>query len=556
MKNKDEIISKYSKKIYGFAYSKTHNYHDAEDLASEIIVQLLGGKIDFDKIDNKNAYIYRICCYTWSNFLRKNKPHWECIGSEELPEVAEEAENEYADEELYLRLRSEVMYLGKLRREIMIKYYYENLKIKEIAEILCLPESTVKWHMSETKSVLKERIEMTNEAGIYQPIRLEIGHNGWVKEYSMCGLVSDKIMQNICYICSKEAHTVEEIARTMGVAAVYLEDKIEKLLYMDYLKELRGGKYITAFYVRDKEYLLEYAYFFLENVSKIALPVFKISQEILPKLKAANAVAGEFSDDFLLYSIAMLISDMVNSILYKEVNKKIACTCSKPKRKDGSEHWVNANVAPIMDSVLSGKDKEVWSDYSKTWGSGPKFRWTANIKTMQIDIGTFGGWRDFEGTDIRDLERAIAIIENNEEPNEYDKEIMASLCKKGYIRLQDGKPVLLVPYLTDASVIDAYGNITLEDIDKKYNTEILSLVDSIVAHIVKTKRLLPKHLDSNERNYILSCSFGFSHPQIVYYLYKSGLLYTPSKEEQKRICTLVYKSKRKTNRKTPLVSLF
>ncbi len=545
MKNNDEIISEYSKKIYGFAYSKTHNYHDAEDLASEIIVQLLSGKIDFDKIDNKNAYIYRICCYTWSNFLRKNKHHWECIGSEEPLEVAEEAENEYADEELYLRLRNEVMYLGKLRREIMIKYYYENRKIKEIAEILSIPESTVKWHMSETKSVLKERIEMTNEAGIYQPITLNISHNGWVKEYSMCGLVSDKIMQNICYICSKEAHTVEEIARTMGVAAVYLEDKIEKLLYMDYLKELRGGKYITAFYVRDKEYLLEYAYFYLENIAKIALPVFKISQEILPKLKAANAVTGEFSDDFLMYSVAMLVFDALNTMLYQEVNTKMPCDCKRPKRKDGSEHFINASIAPFMEKTLSGKDKEEWSEYTKSTGSGKKVFTAHNIQTLQIDIGAFGGERDFWGYDIIALERVISIIENGEEPNEYDKENIALLCQKGYIRVQDGKPVLLIPYLTDISILNAYGKMTLKEIDEKYNTEVSALVDIIVERNKYVNKMLPKHLEENERNYALSCNSNFAHARVLYYLYKSSLLYTPSEEEQKRICTLVYKSKRK-----------
>ncbi len=545
MKNNDEIISEYSKKIYGFAYSKTHNYHDAEDLASEIIIQLLGGKIDFDKIDNKNAYIYRICCYTWSNFLRKNKPHWECIGSEALPEVAEEAANEYADEELYMRLRSEVMYLGKLRREIMIKYYYDNLKIREIADILHLPESTVKWHMSETKSVLKERIEMTNEAGIYRPISLEILYNGWIKERHMCGLTDDKIIQNICYICSKEAHTVEEIARTMSVAAFYLEDKIEKLLYMDYLKELRGGKYITTFYVRDKDYLLGYAHFFLENISKIAIPAFKISQEILPQLKAANSISSEFSDDFFMYSVAMLVFDALNTMLYQEVTTKMPCDCKRPKRKDGSEHFVNASIAPFMEKTLSGKEKEEWSEYTKSSGSGKKFFTAHTIQTLQIDIGAFCGERDFWGYDITWLERVISIIENNEEPSEYDKENIALLCQKGYIRVQDGKPVLLIPYLTDISILNTYGKMTLKEIDEKYNTEISSLVDIIVERNKHLKKILPKHLEENERNYALSCNSNFAHARVLYYLYKSSLLYAPSEEEQKRICTLVYKSKRK-----------
>jgi len=39
------LIKKYAKKIYNFAYSKTRDTYNAEDLSQEIIVQLCVGKI-------------------------------------------------------------------------------------------------------------------------------------------------------------------------------------------------------------------------------------------------------------------------------------------------------------------------------------------------------------------------------------------------------------------------------------------------------------------------------------------------------------------------------
>ncbi|MBO5092647.1 MAG: RNA polymerase sigma factor, partial [Clostridia bacterium] len=33
-----DIIEKYAKKIYGFAFSKTRDYNDAQDLSQEILV--------------------------------------------------------------------------------------------------------------------------------------------------------------------------------------------------------------------------------------------------------------------------------------------------------------------------------------------------------------------------------------------------------------------------------------------------------------------------------------------------------------------------------------
>ena len=62
------LYKDYAKKIYGFSYSKTRNHHNAEDLASNIVLSLCSSKINIEDIDNMDVYIYRICQYTWSKF--------------------------------------------------------------------------------------------------------------------------------------------------------------------------------------------------------------------------------------------------------------------------------------------------------------------------------------------------------------------------------------------------------------------------------------------------------------------------------------------------------
>lgn len=45
MDRNETLLIKYTEKIYGFAYSKTHNYHDALDLSQNILLTLC--QIDF-----------------------------------------------------------------------------------------------------------------------------------------------------------------------------------------------------------------------------------------------------------------------------------------------------------------------------------------------------------------------------------------------------------------------------------------------------------------------------------------------------------------------------
>lgn len=95
----ENIVFKYAKKIFGFAYAKTHNSYEAEDLSQEILLQILNKQMDFSGVENMDAYVYRICCYTWSNYLRKNKTAWNMIKcSEEVISSVPSDENTVEDE--------------------------------------------------------------------------------------------------------------------------------------------------------------------------------------------------------------------------------------------------------------------------------------------------------------------------------------------------------------------------------------------------------------------------------------------------------------------------
>lgn len=72
------------------------------------------------------------------------------------------------------------------------------------------------------------------------------------------------------------------------------------------------------------------------------------------------------------------------------------------------------------------------------------------------------------------------------------------------------------------------------------DNEINSSIDLIIKHRKQLGKLLPKYLDDNQRNFLLSRSAKFSHYDIIYLLMKNGYLYTPNEDEKKRVCTLVY----------------
>jgi RNA polymerase sigma factor (sigma-70 family) len=255
----EQLIVKYAKRIYGFAYAKTHHIHNAEDLLQNILLALCDERISEKSIENMDAYVWRVCQYTWSKYLRKNKPQWDTSPDEAALYTLESDDNieeTIIHQELFDRLNREIMYLSRLKREITILFYYDNKKSDEISSMLGIPSSTVRWHLGQAKIDLRERIVMTQANGtFYRPIKLCNGRHGWGRNASdPCWLDSDVLIQNLCWICHGKALTIEEMAQTLGVAAAYLEDKLERLLYMDYFKKVGKNRYQTNFFIPDGDY--------------------------------------------------------------------------------------------------------------------------------------------------------------------------------------------------------------------------------------------------------------------------------------------------------------
>ncbi|MDD4496018.1 MAG: RNA polymerase sigma factor [Eubacteriales bacterium] len=542
---KETLIQSYAKKIYGFAYSKTKNYHDANDLSQEILLQLCDSRVDFSEIENMDAYIYRICSYTWSNYIRKNQPHWKAMNNavdfDLIPSDEDMAES-YIQKELYEKLRQEVMYLGKIRREIITMFYYENKSGEEISATLGIPASTIRWHIGESKKILKERMETMDTNSIYKPVKLIVGHSGWVQSYDMNGLASDVIMQNICWICREQPLSVEEIARTLGIAAIYLEDKIDKLLYMDYLKKVGVNKYQTTFFILEYDYYVKSSELKCATTKEAAKVIWELVQPKLLKARKKLSLDGEFNDN--MYTAALLIPEISRIAAYvrEAVCRKNNIVCTTPKRKDGSEHWVSAEVMfrdKIKDDYTLPDDIKSYMLYS---GSCVKMRDNGKLQSMQYDLMLFGGWRDFENSDLCKIGRIHEIIESGECPNDYDKEIIASLVAKGYVRVDNGVPVLLIPYLKKQNLVDKVINHTMKNYFSSVD-ELLAkykLVEKLIDNMKAISPYIPTYLDKNERNSILASFASIGTNQLMYMLFKEGYLKMPSEEEQQRICTFVW----------------
>ncbi|MGL6186245.1 MAG: sigma-70 family RNA polymerase sigma factor [Clostridium chrysemydis] len=143
----EEFIIKNQNRLYKIAYIYAKNKDDALDIVSESIVKTYKNMDRVIKVDNIEKYIVRIVINTAVNFIRKNSKI-------KLEEVVDISSSFNITDINYL-----VDSLSDDLKTVIILKYFEKYKIREIAEIINIPESKVKNRLHKALKVLRIEIE-------------------------------------------------------------------------------------------------------------------------------------------------------------------------------------------------------------------------------------------------------------------------------------------------------------------------------------------------------------------------------------------------------------
>lgn len=537
----EAAIGDYSKRVFGFSMRKTGNLHDAQDLSQEILASLIDALDGSREIDDLNAFIYTICCHTWSKFLRRNKRHWVTSGSEFLEFVAD---SKRVDDEVILsldmqRLQREVSHLSEQHRKIVVLFYFEGKSCEQIAQTLGLANGAVRWHLFDIRRRLKEGFGMTESLGV-SPKKLGVGHDGRVSaEKGQAGLAEGNLLvQNIAIACYGNPLTIEELSRELGVAAAYLEYHIADLVYLDYLKVINKNRYQTNFFIIEPHHQLATGKYHYENIGPIAEAIVAGITARLQEIRALGFTGNTLDDDFLLWSLIPLYTGQLFWEAYQPMLERN--NVNRPKRKDGSEHWVHAFMVTDGWFEQCGELPAVVEFVEKSAGGGIKGRVTdLGVRSFQLDTcaGTRAGiqWREFDGAELNSLYRIRQLIENGEEPNDNDTLEIARMVDLGYVRVADGRPELLIPFLNQEQYTglgEIFGSIRAS----------MGQGNPFEAYIEGYAKLMGQHIPdfiSKEERYYVTHSI-YPHYAVLFHLVDHGLLRYPTDDEVKRLATILW----------------
>jgi RNA polymerase sigma-70 factor (ECF subfamily) len=162
-----ELIDRYSGKVYSTAYSYTQNQEDARDLVQEVLIKVYNSLKGFKAEARFSTWLYRIAvnsCIDWSR-KKKSKVIMTASSLEDTNILDYIASDTEGPEELVLRqehkeaVRNTVCNLPEIYKTVLILYYFEELQVQEICNILDSPRKTIETRLYRAKKVLKSMLE-------------------------------------------------------------------------------------------------------------------------------------------------------------------------------------------------------------------------------------------------------------------------------------------------------------------------------------------------------------------------------------------------------------
>lgn len=149
----EEVYTLNSKLVYQIAYAYLRNKDDTMDIHQEVFLAFLTKKPKIKAINEIKYWLVRVTINKSINLL-KYKKRYSQVDDYVFDSIKS---NEEKDENQVLY--DFVCELDPIYKNIIILYYYDDMKTCDIAKLLKKKESTIRMRLHRARIILKEKME-------------------------------------------------------------------------------------------------------------------------------------------------------------------------------------------------------------------------------------------------------------------------------------------------------------------------------------------------------------------------------------------------------------
>lgn len=510
-------------KLYLYAYKRTQNTFDAEDLSQEIVLEVLKSQAKGVSPKMFEAWFWGLAHNVWCKWLRQKKAsslEVFYVEGGKIPALCSNPvpENNLLDLEEIQLLNQEIAKLSSLHREIIILYYLQELPLLEISNKLDVPLGTVKRRLYDAREKVKRGMKQMEASGrrSYAPVELNLFGGYQLPKYWP---EYDRILvKNIFAAAYKKPITLEKLAEELGVARIYLEEEVDKFTKWGFLKKHGANRYITNFVILD----ISTTNTFAEEVGKVWQGLGKKMVDALgtveDKIRNINFYGNQFAWEYLRWILLVYACksyvEMAHADYKKRWENKGLPVHEWDYRIGGIIKRPEAKIPKIKKQTVS------WSNLHQFFGNVAGFK--------QVEYVNFYQEEPFLDRDeLINSANAEILVKLSKDSKaylqEHELEYVANLVQKGILIKQDGAFIPQIPIFEKQAryAIEQIINQAIkQSVKPEHLEQVFDLADKIFLPTI------PEELYEQYVNWIMQISL-WPLPHVLYQCLEEGLLVEP-----------------------------
>lgn len=150
----DFVYKEYAKELLQIAYGYTKNKEDSIDIMQNAYIAVLESNKRFESNEHIKYFLIRVTINESINFVKSYSKKKVLCNNDIIMNIPETKKDK-----LPYDISEIVNTLPEKYKTIIVLYYYDGMKIKDISKVLKMKESTVKKRLERARNLVKEIIE-------------------------------------------------------------------------------------------------------------------------------------------------------------------------------------------------------------------------------------------------------------------------------------------------------------------------------------------------------------------------------------------------------------
>ena len=153
-----EVMQEYTDYLLRLAYLYVKDWSATEDIVQDVFLKFYQNFEQFEERSSLKTYLAKMTINKSKDYL-KSWRYRKQILTNSFSSLTKRERNQIIEHDEKLELADAVLQLPLKYREVVIYYYFEELSVLEVAQILWISDNTVKTRLRKARVLLKNQLK-------------------------------------------------------------------------------------------------------------------------------------------------------------------------------------------------------------------------------------------------------------------------------------------------------------------------------------------------------------------------------------------------------------